>query len=328
MNAHEKPIVVTSACLETEACRYNGQRIPFDFLTELNDHVDLQPICPEVEIGLGTPRAPIRLVRGVGGPSLVQPSTGLDVTNSMAGFSKGFLSGRRVDGFILKNRSPSCGTNGVKIYDAIDTSSAHQHGPGVFAAEVLDRHPDAAIEDEGRLRNYRIREHFLTKLFALAALRRVETEGKMRALVAFHSRYKLTLMAYNQTAMRELGRTVANSGGLTFQEVIDTYRTGLARAFQRVPTVGAVVNTIEHAWGYVSDRLGAPERAYYRRQLDRFRAGRVPVSAVLAVLETSVARFGVDYLMGQAFFHPYPDELRSVADSGKGRAKARSTGRG
>lgn len=327
MNTHEKPIVVTSACLETQACRYNGQRIPFDFLTELDGHVDLKPVCPEVEIGLGTPRAPIRLVRGVGGPALVQPTTGLDVTDSMAEFSKGFLAGRRVDGFILKNRSPSCGTNGVKIYDSADTSSAHQHGPGAFAADVLRRHPNAAIEDEGRLRNYRIREHFLTKLFALAALRRVETEGRMSSLVAFHSRYKLTLMAYNQAAMRELGRTVAN-GGLAFQEVIDTYRTGLARAFQKVPTVGAVVNTIEHAWGYVSDRLSAPERAYYRRQLDRYRAGRVPVSAVLAIIETSVARFDIDYLIGQAFFHPYPDDLRSVADSGKGRAKARSTGRG
>lgn len=323
MNTAVRPIVVTSACLETEACRYNGQKIPFEFLTELGKHVDVRPVCPEVEIGLGTPRAPIRLVRGSEGPLLVQPSTGADVTADMTAFSSEFLSSRHADGFILKSRSPSCGTNGVKIYDGSDTSSAHQHGPGLFAAEVLARYPGAAIEDEGRLRNYRIREHFLTKLFAVAALRAVEDDGRMRSLVAFHSRYKLILMAYNQSAMRALGRIVANPDRRPFADVLDEYRSGLARAFHRVPSRGAVVNTVEHAWGYVSDRLEAAERSYYRRQLDRYRAGRVPLAAVVSVVETSVVRFGVDYLRDQAFFHPYPDELRSVADSGKGRAARR-----
>ena len=327
MDTKGRPIVVTSACLETEACRYNGQRIPFEFLTELGDHVDLRPICPEVEIGLGTPRAPIRLVRGTGGPTLVQPSTGADVTGDMMAFSDTFLSRQRADGFILKSRSPSCGTNGVKIYDGVDSSTAHQHGPGLFAAEVLARRSDAAIEDEGRLRNYRIREHFLTKLFAVAALRSVEGDGRMRSLVAFHSRYKLVLMAYNQTAMRALGRIVANPDGRPFADVVRRYRSGLGRALSRVPSRGAIVNTLEHAWGYVSDRLGTAERTYYRRQLERYREGRVPLAAVLSVVETSAVRFDVGYLRDQAFFHPYPDGLRSVADSGKGRGARRYTGR-
>ena len=51
-------------------------------------------------------------------------------------------------------------------------------GPGLFAAAVLDRFGHLAVEDEGRLRNHRIREHFLTRLFALARLRDVGVAGR------------------------------------------------------------------------------------------------------------------------------------------------------
>ena len=323
MDNHPRPIVVASACLEFDACRYNGERIPFDFVAELEGHVEFVKTCPEVEIGLGTPRDTIRLVKAPRGPRLVQPSTDRDLTVAMKKFSSGFLAGRVVDGFILKSRSPSCGTSGVKIYDRADGSSAHQHGPGLFADEVLTRFPHAAVEDEGRLRNYRIREHFLTRLFALAALREVEGTGRMSDLVAFHSRYKLVLMAYNQTAMRELGRIVANPERRPFEDVLSDYREGLTRAFRRMPSTGSMINTLEHAWGYVSDRLSSSERTYYRRQLERYRAERVPVSAPLTVIEASVHRFGIEYLLDQVLFHPYPDALRSVADSGKGRSRSR-----
>lgn len=187
-----RPRVVVSGCLEFEACRYNGQRIPFDLLGELSRHVDLEPVCPEVEVGLGVPREPVRLVRDSGSPALVQPATGLDVTSRVTEFAEGFLSKRRdVDGFILKSRSPTCGTRGVKIYDRPDDASVHAHGPGLFAGAVREHLPHAAVEEEGRLRNYRIREHFLTRLFARSRLRSVGTSGAMRKLVAFQTAYKL-----------------------------------------------------------------------------------------------------------------------------------------
>lgn len=332
------PVVVVSGCLEFEACRYNGQRIPFDFIGELGRHAELVPVCPEVEVGLGTPRDPVRLVRprkassgtrparapaGDGGPTprLVQPSSGRDVTGAMGTFADRFLSGRVVDGFVLKSRSPSCGPNGVKIYDGPEGSSVSVHGPGLFAGVIHERFGDAALEDEGRLRNFRIREHFLTKLWALARLRVALEGGRMRSLVAFHSRYKLVLMGYNQTAMRELGRIVANPDRLPFDDVAAAYRDGLGRALRRAPSPPSIVNVLEHAWGYVSDRLGGPERSYYRRQLERYRAGRLPISAPAALIESAAVRFGVDYLLGQFFFDPYPEEMRTVADSGKGRSR-------
>lgn len=315
------PRIVTSACLEFEACRYNGQRIPFDFLGALSEHAELEPVCPEVEIGLGVPREPVRLVRGVDGPALVQPDTGRDLTSAMRDFSASFLSGRDPDGFILKGRSPTCGTAGVKVYDGARESSAHAHGPGLFAGAVRARLPHTATEEEGRLRNYRIREHFLTRVFASARLRQVERAGTMRALVDFHTGYKLVLMAYDQTAMRALGRVVANPGRRPVAEAAAAYREGFGHALREPPRYTAVVNVLEHAWGYVADELDVSERRYYRAQLERYRSGRVPLGAITSLLWSWALRFDRDYLLGQAFFRPYPEALMSVSDSGKGRVR-------
>lgn len=326
-----RPVVVISGCLEFEACRYNAQRIPFDLVGELEPFVRYVPICPEVEIGLGVPREPIRLVQlkktnGVSDTDpevgLVQPATGADVTKDMLDFSDRFLSSLdEVDGFILKNRSPSCGIHGVKVYHGPDSSSTAFRSPGLFAGRVVETHPGLAIEDEGRLRNYRIREHFLTKLFALAALRLVEESGRMGELVRFHARHKFVLLANHQAELRALGRIVANPERLPFDQVVGAYRERFGNALRQAPRYTSVVNVLEHGAGYFKDRLEPREKSFFRSQLQRYREGRAPLSAVVSLVHSWAVRFEEEYLLEQVFFQPYPEALMSVADSGKGRGR-------
>jgi uncharacterized protein YbgA (DUF1722 family)/uncharacterized protein YbbK (DUF523 family) len=317
-NVFPTPHIVVSGCLDFEACRYNGQVLPFELIAEFSPFVEWRPICPEMEIGLGTPRDPIRLVAKGERQLLVQPATGRDVTTDMNAFSDSFLDRTAdVDGFILKSRSPSCGLNGVKVYHTPDSPMTTGRAPGLFAAKVLERHPDIAIEDEGRLRNYRIREHFLTKVFALARLREI---GSMRDLVQFQSVYKLVLMAYNQNKMRELGRLVANPDRRPLADVLPEYRAGFGAALRTAPRYTSVINVIEHAFGYFSKKLDAREKAFYRAQLQRYRDGRIPVSGLTSVVLAWATRFDVEYLLMQALFHPYPEELMNLSDSGKGRS--------
>lgn len=328
-----RPIVVISECLDFEPVRYNGAKIPFDLVRELEPHVSFRPICPEVGIGLGVPRDPIRLVRLKGAGSaaghrlparLIQPSTGRDVTGAMADFGERFLGGLGgVDGFVLKSRSPSCGLGGVKVFADPDGKSPVAHRPGLFAAEVLDRFGWAAVEEEGRLLNYRLRHHFLTKLFALARLREVEKRGRMRDLVAFQARHKLLLMAHHQTRMRALGRLVANAARRPFADLVREYRIEFGAALVRPARVPSVVNVLEHAYGYVSKRISAREKRLYTRELRRYRSSRIPLGGVVALVYSWAVRFEVDYLLGQVFFEPYPEGLMSVSDSGKGRARAK-----
>jgi uncharacterized protein YbgA (DUF1722 family)/uncharacterized protein YbbK (DUF523 family) len=320
MSDWPRPVVILSRCLELEPVRYNGQVIPYDFVRELEPWVDYVPVCPEVEIGLGVPRDPIRIVEVDGEARLLQPDTGRDVSEAMRGFAESFLGSLgEVDGFLLKNRSPSCGISDVKIYQGLEKSASSRRGSGFFGGPVLEHYPGLAIEDEGRLRNYRIRDHFLTKLFALARFRAVKRTGAMRELVRFQAENKLMLMAYSQKELRALGRIVANHERLPFGEVVAAYEEHFQQALARPPRSNSVVNVFEHAAGYFSKELTKREKAYYRSAIKRYRERQVPVSAVSSILRAWIVRFEEEYLLPQTFFEPYPAPLMSLSDSGKGR---------
>lgn len=313
---HPRPRLVLSRCLELAACRYDGSTIRARFVRLLAPHVDLVPVCPEVEIGLGVPRAPVRLVHVGGEPHLQQPATGRDVTDDMRAFAAGFLDTLgEVDGFLLKSRSPSCGMKDVKVYPGTQGAAPAGKGVGLFAAAVLERHPDVAVEDEGRLTNFRLRHHFLTRLFASAALREV---GTMAELVAFQASAKLLLMAHHEAGMRALGRIVANADQHPFPAVVTAYRARFAQALAHPARPGPMINALQHAQGFAADALSASEKAHFASLLEEYQRKRIPLSAPLAVLQGWIARLGLDYLARQRLFDPYPRELMTLADSGAG----------
>jgi len=160
-----KPRVVVSKCLGFAPCRYDGSMIADGRVRRMKGRVEFLPVCPEMEIGLGCPRESVRVVLVRGRPHLIQPSTGRDVTAAMRRFAETFLDGLgRVDGFILKSRSPSCGVRDVKVYGGADAEEPLRLGAGLFAAAVLRRFPDAAVEDDERLRDPRVRKRFLKRL--------------------------------------------------------------------------------------------------------------------------------------------------------------------
>jgi len=211
VNNFYRPRIIVSKCLEFESCRYNGQMIPDEFVSKLKKNVDFIPVCPEVEIGLGVPRNPIRIVNTDGKNILYQPATGMDVTKKMEKFISGFIAHTgSVDGFILKHISPSCGISDVKIYSGMNNNSKFSNGPGFFGEAVLENYKNTAVENEERLKNFSIREHFLTRIFASARFQEMKQKKSMNELVTFHTHQKLLLMGYNQSKMRELGRIIAN----------------------------------------------------------------------------------------------------------------------
>ena len=315
-----KPRVVVSKCLEFEACRYDGAVVSSEFVRRLKPHVEFRPVCPEVEIGLPVPRDPIRIVRERAGERLVQPATGRDFSGPMAAFAASFLSSiGRVDGFLLKSRSPSCGTRDVKRYRDIDKGAAVAKGAGMFGGRVLAELPYAPVEDEGRVTNQRVREHFLTRIFTSASFRQVKERALMKHLIQFHSENKLLLMAYSQTALKAMGRIVANREKLPAGEVLDLYEEHLSRAFSRMARDTSSINVLMHAMGYFSKQLSGKEKKFLLDTFEEFRGKRVPLSVPASILRAHTVRFEESYLMQQTFFQPFPEDLLSVSDSGKGR---------
>jgi uncharacterized protein YbgA (DUF1722 family)/uncharacterized protein YbbK (DUF523 family) len=315
-----RPVVVVSKCLGFDHCRYNGEIVDDPQVRLLQEFVEFRPVCPEVEIGMGVPRDPIRVVLAQGEMRLAQPSTGRDFSEPMNDFSGRFLSGTGdVDGFVLKSRSPSCGTRDVKVYNETGNLLSAAQRQGFFGREVMRRFSELAVEDEGRLRNFLIRERFLSMLFALARFRVLAGEPRMAGLVEFHARHKLLLFAYSEKTMRELGRIVANPGRSSVAEIFREYRERLPGAFLAPPKYTAAINVLMHALGYFSDKLNTQEKAFYLDALESFRKGRVPLSMPVGVLRSWIARFGEPYLAQQVFFEPYPLDLVAISDSGKGR---------
>jgi len=317
MGPHPKPNIVVSKCLEFEACRYNGQMIHDAFVRKLEKHVNYVPVCPEVAIGLGVPRFPIRIVS----PKerrLIQPTTGRDITEDMNRFCVEFLSSlNQVDGFILKFRSPSCGLKDVRIYQKSEKSPAVDKGAGFFGASVLERFPGLALEDEGRLRSLKIREHFLTKLFTLARFQAVKKSNEMRELVRFHTESKLLLMAYNQGEMRLLGNLVANHEKRPLPDVLTNYKDHLQKAMDTPPRRTSNINVFMHILGHFSKELSKNEKQFFLETLELYREGRVPFTSALGLAKSWAVRFQNQYLLSQSFFDPYPNDLMEWSDAGR-----------
>jgi uncharacterized protein YbgA (DUF1722 family)/uncharacterized protein YbbK (DUF523 family) len=316
-----RPRVVVSRCLEFAPCRWNGQVIADETVRRLMGHVTFCPVCPEMEVGLGVPRDPVRVCRAGGRLRLYQPATGRDVTEAMERFAADFLGALGpVDGAILKGRSPSCGMKDVKVYAGTGAEAmAAEKGAGFFGGAVLGRLGHLAVEDEGRLQNFVLRDHFLTKLFAGAALREARQAGGAAALVEFHTRHKWLLMAYHEGAMRLLGRIVANHERRPLADVWADYAAHLARALARPARYRANINVLMHALGFVGEGLSAAEKAEFLDTVERYRRAKAPLSVPLAVLKSWAVRFGRRGFLEQAFLAPYPEALVDLADSGKGR---------
>jgi uncharacterized protein YbgA (DUF1722 family)/uncharacterized protein YbbK (DUF523 family) len=315
-----KPRVVVSKCLGFDRCRYNEEIIPDGFVEKLSDHVEFIKICPEVEIGLGIPRAPIRIVEKAGELTLFQPDSGKYFTKKMINFTDKYLSSlTNIDGFILKNRSPSCGPADVKIFQGLDKSAGAYRGSGFFGGEVVKRFIAAVIEDEGRLKNFTIREHFLIKLFTLARFRMTQNNGNMGALVKFHSEHKLLLLAYNQAHYRLSGKIVANHEKHKSGKVFQLYHQELIHILKTNPRYTAMINTLQHAFGWISNALSKEERQFFLKSLEEFRDERIPLSTILFLIHAWAIRFKNDYLSTQVLINPYPRELTEITDSGKGR---------
>lgn len=320
MRTFQQPRLLISRCIEFDACRWNGLMIASDIVKLLKPHVVFVPVCPEVEIGLGVPREPIRLVRTDDGLQLYQPATDSYWTRAMETFGVRFLEALPpLDGAILKGRSPSCGIKDVKVYPADPKGMPRKEGSGLFAAAVMARWPHLAVEDEGRLTNYVIREHFLTRIFTLAAFREVKKQRSMGALVEFHAQNKLLLMAYREAHLRALGRIVAHHEHKPLPAVLDAYEEMLQQALARPPRRTTSINVLMHALGYFSEGLLSAEKAFFLECLEDYRRGRVPLSVPISILRSWIVRFDQEYLREQSFFEPYPQELIQITDSGKGR---------
>ncbi|MCG8671542.1 MAG: DUF523 and DUF1722 domain-containing protein [Pseudomonadales bacterium] len=302
-----------SECLLGSAVRYNGGHKHSKLCTkELSGYFDFVPTCPEVSIGLGVPREPIRLVN-IDGETRVRGSDdpSIDVTDALKEHAHEYQQkNQQIAGFIFTQNSPSCGLNPVKVY--------HKNGnplgkdQGAFAKAIVKHAPYLPTEEAGRLNDPLLRETFVTAVYTYHDwLENVANTDKKRALVEFHARNKYRLMSHSIQGYKNLGNLVANLKDKRFEELKSEYLLEFMATIKSPTSKGLHCNTLEHVQGYLKKRITAREKAQLHDSIEHYRKGYVPLVVPITLLNhyTKIHFSPNAYIRNQTYLQPHPLEL-------------------
>ena len=313
------PKLGVSACLLGEKVRYNGDGAEFRSLTRAwSHHLDLIGVCPEVGIGMGTPRPTIRLVNREGKIHLVNPKTDDDFTQDMLEYAElqsDALMKAEICGFVFKKDSPSCGLERVRVYRD-DQPQAIRNGTGLFALVFTTLNPHIPVIEEGRLSDPLQAEHFLARV-EFFSLWLEEGRGGWTAdkLMRFHNTNKLFLLSRSPKAKRELGRLLAHAfeQGEHPDHAALQYMTAAQKSLNVLTKPGPIAHAMERVLGRVSSKLTRSERQEMLDVIHEYRRGLLPRSAPLTLLKHLVRRCDMETETNTRFISPTPLSLGLMA---------------
>lgn len=181
----------------------------------------------------------------------------------------------------------------------------------MFAKVFIEHFPLLPVEDEGRLNDPDLRENFIERVFTLHRYREhVRGAGSMGALMEFHARHKLLIMAHNQQAMREMGKLLAAGRRKEVTRVCGEYEAMLLRALQLRATPKKHTNVLQHMLGYFKSMLTPDEKQEMLEVIDTFHNGKVPLIVPVTLFKHYVRKYDVAYLKEQVYLNPHPIELK------------------
>lgn len=302
-----------SSCLLGEKVRYDGGHKLDPFLRDtLGQYVEYVPVCPEVEMGLPTPREALRLVEREDGPHLVFSRSGGDLTEAMLAWANRRvreLEKEELCGFIFKAKSPSSGMERVKLYDR--NGVPHKVGVGLFARTFMEHFPLLPVEEEGRLHDARLRENFIECIFTFRRWRSLLAGGQTAArLVDFHARHKLLLLSHSPEIYRHMGKLVATAGKEPVATLFERYQELLMQAMRLKATPAKHSNVLQHLLGYFKKQLSADEKREMLDAIEHYRQGHVPLVVPLTLINHYVRKYRQPYLLQQVYLNPHPLELQ------------------
>ena len=308
----EKIKLGISTCLLGENVRFDGGHKLDRYLTDtLGQFVEYVPVCPEMECGFGVPRESFRLVGDPENPRLVTTRTNQDHTERMAEWAKrrvGELKKEDLCGYIFKGGSPSSGMERVKVYDRNGVPS--KVGVGLFARIFMNHFTLLPVEEEGRLHDPRLRENFIERIFALKRWRDgLKEKQSLKALIAFHTRNKLLLLAHSPQHHRQMGKLVAAGKELPLRELYARYQDIFLDALRLKTTNKKHTNVLMHMLGYFKEQLSAAEKQEMLELVEQYRLESLPLVVPMTMMSHYVRKYDETYLKEQTYLQPHPAEL-------------------
>lgn len=309
----EKIKIGISSCLLGNPVRWNGGHQRDGYLTDtLGQYVEWVPVCPEVEVGMGTPRETLRLVGDPENPRLVTTKSGIDYTHRMKQWARGRLKAlaeENLCGFIFKSDSPSSGMVRVKVYG--QKGVPRKQGVGIFARAFMDHFPLIPVEEEGRLQNPQIRENFIDQVFTLQRWREARARRScVGTVVDFHSQHKLVLMAHSPRHLKKMGALAANGKAMGCRQLYHAYERLLLETLRLKTTVKKNFNVMQHAMGYFKLHLTPDEKQELMEVMAHYRQSLVPLVVPMTLLRHYVRKYDQPYLKQQVWLNPHPVDLK------------------
>lgn len=311
----DKPILAVSSCLLGQRVRYNGDAAEFRPLTrKWGKFLKLVPVCPEVGIGMGTPRPTIRLVKTSDGITIKDPKNDIDYTSEMSEFAQiksDYLASIGISGFVFKKDSPSCGLERVKVYRE-NNPQATRDGRGLFSMIFTSLYPHIPVIEEGRLTDPKQAEHFLARVHFFHQWQEIGKEGwSAEKLMDFHNENKLFLVSREPSSETELGNFIATQfdQGEHPDTVALSYMTKAQEYLSVLTKDERIAHGMERVMGKFSDRLNSDEKQELVEVINHFREGSIPRYAPMVLLNHYMNRFNLNDRSLTRFTKPVPIEL-------------------
>jgi len=290
--------VAISSCLLGEEVRYDGGHKHNGYITgTLARYFEMIPFCPEVAIGLGVPRPPIRLMNKGGEVRVVGvDDPALDVTDGLVAYGQ-TVAGRLndVSGYIFKRGSPSCGMERVRIYP--EKGMPVDSGAGLYAQTLMRALP-------------LLPENFIERVFVYHRWQSLcQSEPAPADLIDFHTEHKFSILAHDETAYRELGRLVAEAGSGDLRQLLERYAALLMTAMKKRATRKLHSNVLTHIMGFLKDRIDSGDKAELLDVIEKYRQGQIPLIVPVTLLRHHLRRNPAPYIERQYYLNPHPEEL-------------------
>ncbi|WP_432452293.1 MULTISPECIES: YbgA family protein [unclassified Agarivorans] len=308
----DKISVGISSCLLGQEVRYDGGHKQSRFCrVELAEFFSFEPTCPEMAIGMGSPRKAIRLVQDDQRISLQASDGSFDVTEKMHDYTERRLPQLgHLSGYIVCAKSPSCGMERVSVYHP-QKNNATKDGSGLFTAKLMQAYPLLPVEEDGRLNDPLLRENFINRVFAYHEWKSLADEGLSVAKVQrFHAKFKYLLMAHHPEKYRHLGPLVANLNGNHDQSGFNAYIAQFMAILKHNCSRKNHCNVLLHLQGYFKRELNPEQRQELSERIHQYREGLLPLLVPISLIQHYLREHPNHYVAMQAYLNPHPNQLK------------------
>lgn len=304
--------IAISSCLIGNTVRYDGGHKRSSYCMDtLGDWFEYQPICPEMGVGMPSPRPAIHLV-DLDGDIRVRDvkDKSLDWTENLESYAiETAPQLSAISGYIVIRNSPSCGMERVKVHRE-NGHPSNITGSGAFIGKLMELLPNLPVEEEGRLKDPKLRENYINRVFAYNDWQvNVLNNPSLHHLVDFHSRYKYLVMAHDYSSYKKLGQLVANDGSRTLQEMLLEYESMLMTTLKKVASPKSHINTLYHIAGYLKKNLSVSAKQEIIKVIEQYREEQVSLVTPIVLLNHYFNQYPNEYIQQQAYLNPHPIEL-------------------